>query len=216
MRKTFVASLTLSVFIFIISCSTTTKPNEKVVDKTVYGSTDKAYFASGCFWCVEAIFESLKGVKEAVSGYSGGHTKNPTYEDVNTELTGHAESVEVTYDPKIVSYETLLKVYFASQDPTQVKGQGPDKGDSYRSIIFYQNETEKTAAENYKKQLNTSGKYKKPIAVEIVPFKVFWKAEEYHQDYERSHPENPYVQNISIPRLERMKTQFPELLKGKH
>lgn len=213
MNKPFVMSLILGTFLSILSCSTTTKPTEKVVDTTVYGPTEKAYFAAGCFWCEEAIFESLKGVKEAVSGYSGGHTKNPTYEDVNTETTGHAESVEVIYDPKIISYETLLKVYFASQDPTQVKGQGPDHGDSYRSIIFYQNESEKTLAENYKKTLGASGKYKKPIAVEIVPFEKFWKAESYHQDYERSHPENPYVQNVSIPRIERMKAQFPELLK---
>lgn len=215
MNKPFVITLILGTFLSVLSCSTTTKPTEKVVDMTVYGPTEKAYFAAGCFWCEEAIFESLKGVKEAVSGYSGGHTKKPTYEDVNTETTGHAESVEVIYDPKIISYETLLKVYFASQDPTQVKGQGPDKGDSYRSIIFYQNENEKTLSENYKKQLGASGKYKKPIAVEIVPFDKFWKAEGYHQDYERNHPENPYVQNVSIPRLERMKAQFPELLKAK-
>ncbi len=212
MKNSFFTSLTLSIYIVMFSCSSTSKPKE-VVDKTVYGTLEKAYFAAGCFWCEEAIFESLKGVKEAISGYSGGHTKNPTYEDVNTETTGHAESVEVYYDPKIISYATLLKVYFASQDPTQVKGQGPDHGDSYRSIIFYQNETEKNIAENYKKELNASGKYKKPIAVEIVPFKIFWKAEGYHQDYERNHPENPYVQHVSIPRIERMKAQFPELLK---
>lgn len=215
MKKTFFLSLTLSIFITVLSCSTTTKPTNKAIveDKTVYGTLEKAYFAAGCFWCLEAVFESLKGVKETVSGYSGGHTKNPTYEDVNTETTGHAESVEVIYDPKIISYETLLKVYFGSQDPTQVKGQGPDRGDSYRSIIFYQNETEKTLAENAKKALGASGKYKKPIAAEIVPFQVFWKAEAYHQDYERNHPENPYIQNVSIPRIERMKAQFPELLK---
>ena len=215
MKKTFFLSLTLSIFITVLSCSTTTKPTNKTIveDKTVYGTVEKAYFAAGCFWCLEAVFESLKGVKETVSGYSGGHTKNPTYEDVNTETTGHAESVEVIYDPKIISYETLLKVYFGSQDPTQVKGQGPDRGDSYRSIIFYQNETEKTLAENAKKALGASGKYKKPIAAEIVPFQIFWKAEAYHQDYERNHPENPYIQNVSIPRIERMKAQFPELLK---
>ena len=215
MKKTFFLSLTLSIFITVLSCSTTTKPTNKAIveDKTVYGTLEKAYFAAGCFWCLEAVFESLKGVKETVSGYSGGHTKNPTYEDVNTETTGHAESVEVIYDPKIISYETLLKVYFGSQDPTQVKGQGPDRGDSYRSIIFYQNETEKTLAENAKKALGASGKYKKPIAAEIVPFQIFWKAEAYHQDYERNHPENPYIQNVSIPRIERMKAQFPELLK---
>lgn len=208
--------LILGVFliIFIASCDSNGQKKHKKVDKTVYGKLEKAYFAAGCFWCEEAIFESLKGVKEAVSGYSGGHTQNPTYEEVNTETTGHAESVEVYYDPQMISYQTLLEVYFASQDPTQVKAQGPDHGDSYRSIIFYSNESEKIAAESYKKLLNESGKYKKPIAVEIVPFEKFWQAEEYHQDYERNHPENPYVQNVSIPRIERMKAQFPHLLKN--
>jgi peptide-methionine (S)-S-oxide reductase len=216
MKKTLISSLPFSMLVLILSCSTTTKPSEKIADKIIYEPSQKAYFASGCFWCVEAIFESLKGVKEATSGYSGGHTKNPTYEEVNTESTGHAESVEVIYDSTIISYETLLKVYFASQDPTQVKGQGPDNGDSYRSIIFYQNETEKLAAESYRKQLDGSGKYKKPIVVEIMPLETFWKAEEYHQDYEQNHPENPYVQRISIPRIKKMKAEFPELLKNKH
>jgi peptide-methionine (S)-S-oxide reductase len=179
----------------------------------VYGPLDTATFASGCFWCVEAIFESLKGVKEAVSGYSGGHTKNPSYEQVCSHTTGHTETVQVFYDPKTISYQTLLEVYFASQDPTQVEGQGPDRGNSYRSVIFYHDDTERQSAEAYKKQLNESGKYRAPIAVIIEPFKIFYLAETYHQDYEKNHPENPYVQRVSIPRLERMKAQFPTLLK---
>ncbi len=179
-----------------------------------YGKLDTATFAAGCFWCVEAIFESLKGVKEAVSGYSGGHTKNPTYEEVCSHTTGHTETVEVYYDPEMISYQTLLEVYFASQDPTQVNGQGPDHGDSYRSVIFYRTETERNLAEAYKKQLNDSGKYSKPIAVIIEPFKVFYMAEAYHQNYERNHPENGYVRNVSIPRINRMKAQFPQLLKS--
>lgn len=182
-------------------------------DPVVYGDLDTATFAAGCFWCEEAIFESLKGVKEAVSGYSGGHTKNPTYEEVCTHTTGHAETVEVYYDPAIISYQTLLEVYFGSQDPTQVNAQGPDHGDSYRSVIFYRTETERNQAEAYKKQLNDSGKYKAPIAVIIEPFKVFYMAEAYHQNYERNNPKNPYVQNVSIPRINRMKAQFPQLLK---
>ncbi len=182
-------------------------------DPTVYGQLDTAIFASGCFWCVEAIFESLKGVKEAESGYSGGRTKNPTYEEVCSHTTGHTETVRVLYDPQIISYQTLLEVYFASQDPTQVEGQGPDHGDSYRSVIFYRNETEKALAEAYKKQLNESGKYAKPIAVIIEPFKVFYMAEAYHQNYEKLHPDQGYVRNVSIPRLNRMKAQFPGLLK---
>ncbi len=182
-------------------------------DPVVYGKLDTAVFAAGCFWCEEAIFESLKGVKEAVSGYSGGHTKNPTYEEVCSHTTGHTETVEVYYDPAMISYQTLLEVYFASQDPTQVNGQGPDHGDSYRSVIFYRNETEKNLAEAYKKLLNDSGKYSKPIAVIIEPFKIFYMAEAYHQNYEKNHPDNPYVRNVSIPRIERMKAQFPQLLK---
>ncbi|MBP6810463.1 MAG: peptide-methionine (S)-S-oxide reductase MsrA [Saprospiraceae bacterium] len=184
-----------------------------LTEPVVYGKLDTAIFASGCFWCVEAIFESLKGVKEAESGYSGGRTKNPTYEEVCSHTTGHTETVQVFYDPSMISYQTLLEVYFASQDPTQVDGQGPDNGDSYRSVIFYRNESERTQAEAYKKQLNESGKFSKPIAVIIEPFKVFYMAEAYHQNYERNHPENPYVRNVSIPRLERMKAKFPQLLK---
>lgn len=183
------------------------------VDNTVYGALDTATFAAGCFWCEEAIFESLKGVKEAVSGYSGGHTSNPTYEEVCSHTTGHTETVEVYFDPAMISYQTLLEVYFASQDPTQVNGQGPDHGDSYRSVIFYRNESQRQQSEAYKKQLDESGKYKKPIAVIIQPFKVFYVAEAYHQNYEKNHPENPYVQNVSIPRINKMKAQFPQLLK---
>ena len=187
-------------------------PDEQVA----YGRLDTATFASGCFWCVEAIFESLKGVKEAVSGYSGGRTKNPTYEEVCSHTTGHTETVQVYYDPAMITYQTLLEVYFASQDPTQVNGQGPDRGDSYRSVIFYHNTAQRDLAESYKTQLNASGKYSKPIAVIIEPLTVFYLAEAYHQDYERQHPENPYVQNVSIPRIKRMQAQFPQLLKKAH
>jgi peptide-methionine (S)-S-oxide reductase len=186
---------------------------QRLVDTTRYGKLDTAYFASGCFWCVEAIYEHLYGVKEAVSGYSGGKTKNPTYEQVGAHETGHAEAVMVFYDPKLISYASLVKVYFASQNPTQVDGQGPDHGSPYRSIIFYRNAEEQTIAEAQKKQLGDSGKYDAPIAAEIIPFKVFYNAEDYHQNYERQHPENPYVQRISIPRIRNAEAQFPELLK---
>ena len=182
-------------------------------DTVVYGKLDTATFASGCFWCVEAIFESLKGVKEAESGYSGGHTKAPTYEAVCSHTTGHTETVQVYYDPAMVSYQTLLEVYFGSMDPTQVDGQGPDHGDSYRSVIFYRTAQQKQAAEDYKKQLGDSGKYSKPIAVDIEALKVFYIAEDYHQNFEKNHPEQPYVRSVSIPRLKRMQAQFPALLK---
>lgn len=170
----------------------------------------QAYFASGCFWCVEAIFESVKGVKEVYSGYAGGKKENPTYRQVGNGGTGHAETVEVIYDPSVVSFESLLKVYYGSQDPTTV-GQAPDFGDAYRSIIFYQNEKEKQLAENYKAEIQKQ--YSKKVRTEILPFQKFWKAEEYHQDYEKRNPNQPYVVRVSIPRLNRFKAKFPELIK---
>jgi peptide-methionine (S)-S-oxide reductase len=186
---------------------------DKITSTETYGKLDTAYFASGCFWCTEAIFESLRGVKDAVSGYAGGQTKNPTYEQVCTHTTGHAESVMVLYDPQMIPYSTLLKVYFASCDPTQVEGQGPDHGSPYRSVIFYRNQEEDKAATAYKEVLNKSGKYSRPIAVAIEAYTNFYKAEDYHQGYEKLHPDNPYVQNVSIPRIHNMQKQFPELLK---
>ncbi len=183
----------------------------KQIDLTKY---KQATFAEGCFWCTEAVFESVKGVAEAVSGYAGGTTKNPTYEEVGSESTGHAECVTVYYDSSVIDYPTLLKVFFASQDPTQVNGQGPDMGTSYRSIAFYRNATEKKLIEDYIAKLNASGKYSKPIATQVAPFTVFWKAEDYHQNYIQNHPEdNPYVTHESIPRIKRFQVQFPQLLK---
>ncbi len=182
-------------------------------DPAVLEKSSKAYFASGCFWCVEAIYESVKGVNEAVSGYAGGKEKSPTYQQVSAGKTGHTETVEVYYDPAIVSYETLLEVYYGSHNPTTVNGQHPDFGRQYRSAIFYQNEEERKLAENFKKKLNASGEYDEPIATEIVPLEKFWKAEEYHQDFERLNPNQSYVKAVSIPRLKRFQKKFPHLLK---
>lgn len=194
--------------------SNDTKPeiaNAEPVEASVQDGMKKAYFASGCFWCVEAVYESVEGVEEAISGYSGGHTKNPTYEQSNTGKTGHAEAVEVIYDPEVVSFKTLVEVYFGSQDPTQVNGQGPDRGSQYRSIIFYQNEEQKNIIEEVKAEVAKD--YDEPIAAEILPFQKFWTAEDYHQNYEKNNPNNPYIRNVSIPRLNRFKSKFPELLK---
>jgi len=174
----------------------------------------RAYFASGCFWCVEAVYESVKGVDEVINGYSGGHTLNPTYESSNTGKTGHAEAVEVIYNPDIVSFATLVDVYFGSQNITQVNGQGPDIGSQYRSIIFYQNEKQKQII--LKKKEGLAKILNKQIAAEVMPFQKFWIAEDYHQDYERLNPDSPYIQRISIPRLNRFKQNFPELLKENH
>ena len=172
----------------------------------------KAYFASGCFWCVEAVYESVKGVKESISGYSGGHSKNPTYEASNTGRTGHAEAVEIIYDPKVISFEKLVIVYFGSQNITQVNGQGPDRGSQYRSIIFYQNDEEKKIIDETIAKLNEQLDGQK-VAAEVMPFQKFWVGEDYHQNYERFHPYSSYIQNVSIPRLKRFQEKFPELLK---
>ena len=173
---------------------------------------ETAYFASGCFWCAEAIFESVIGVEEVISGYSGGHTQNPTYESSNTGRTGHAEAIKVYYNPKIASFDTLVDVYFGSQNPTQFNGQGPDKGSQYRSIIFYKNTAQKNSI--LKKKTALAKKLNTKIATEIKPFEKFWKAEEYHQNYERLHPNNSYIKAISIPRLNKFKKKFPELIKS--
>ena len=188
--------------------------NAKPVEVPIENSIARAYFASGCFWCVEAIYESVIGVQESVSGYTGGFTKNPTYELSNTGRTGHSEAVEVYYDPKLVSFSTLLDVYFGSQNVAQVNGQGPDRGSQYRSIVFYQNETQKTLILNKISEIEKLQNTK--VAAEVYPFQKFWKAEAYHQNYERLHPNNPYVRNVSIPRLKRFKTKFPHLLKERH
>ena len=174
-----------------------------------------AYFASGCFWCVEAVFESVEGVVEAVSGYSGGSEPNPTYREVSYGRTSHAEAVAVYYDPILRSFADLVAVYYNSHDPTQVNGQGPDKGKQYRSIVFYQNEFEKDILTAYKKAVAESGLYQKPIATEIVPFERFYPAEDYHQNYEKLHPNDPYIRSVSIPRINRFKALMPELLKVK-
>lgn len=173
----------------------------------------RAYFASGCFWCVEAIFESVKGVKEVYNGYSGGHTKNPTYELSNTGTTGHAEAVEVIYDANIVSFKQLVDVYFGSQNIEQVNGQGNDIGSQYRSIAFYQSDEEKKIIEDKVAALTAEG-YK--VASEVLEFEKFWMGEDYHQDYEKLHPDNGYIRAVSIPRLNKFKKKFPELLKEGH
>jgi peptide-methionine (S)-S-oxide reductase len=175
-----------------------------------------ATFAAGCFWHEEALFESVKGVKEAISGYAGGKTSNPTYEIVETGTTGHAESVNVYYDPKEISYETLVKVFFAGQDPTQVNGQGPDHGTQYRSIAFYRTPEEKTIIDDEVKTLTASGQYKKPIATQVMPFTKFWQAEDYHQNYIENNPDNSYVQYVSIPEIKEFQKANPQLIKPDH
>jgi peptide-methionine (S)-S-oxide reductase len=222
MMKILQATLIAVISLATISCQSKTKTPEQIsepvaeaikLSESELQQYETAYFASGCFWCVEAIFESVKGVKEAVSGYAGGDEENPTYEQVSYGNTTHAETVEVYYDPKEVSFFELVQVFFGSHDPTTLNRQGPDRGPQYRSIAFYKNDEEKKIIEEYMKALDESKVYGQPIVTEIEPFTIFWKAEEYHQDYERKHPDNAYITNVSVPRLNRFKQNFPKYLK---
>lgn len=171
-----------------------------------------AYFGSGCFWCVEAIFESVKGVKYAESGYSGGTKLNPTYEEVCSGKTGHAETVKVVYYPNIIDYNQLLTVFFNSHDPSTLNQQGPDKGTQYRSVIFYSDDSELQKAKAYIQKLKDEKKYNQ-ITTTLEPFVTFYKAESYHQDFEKNNPENSYVKYVSKPRLKAFKNKSKQLLK---
>lgn len=217
----------LSAFIiFLISCGGKTSDadgrsaNDKKQDSDVRKvdllapeGRAIAAFAEGCFWCSEHIFEAVVGVDSAVSGYAGGKTKNPTYALVNTETTGHAETVLVYYNPSIVSYEELTKVFFTSHDPTTKDRQGPDVGSSYRSILFYMAPQELEIAVDAKKSFDDSGMFKKKIVTEIMPLKEFYRAEEYHQDYIEHNPGSPYVIGVSIPRYELFRKTYKGKLK---
>jgi peptide-methionine (S)-S-oxide reductase len=179
------------------------------------GATETAVFAGGCFWGIEAVFEHLKGVKSAESGYSGGTTVNPSYEEVSSGMTGHAEPVRVVYDPSQITYGTLLRVFFSvAHDPTQLNYQGPDHGTQYRSAIFYANPEQKRLAEAYIAQLTNAKAFPRPIVTQVIPLKTFYPAEAYHQDYMVHHPYQPYIVYNDAPKVAHLKQQFPELYRG--
>jgi peptide-methionine (S)-S-oxide reductase len=172
----------------------------------------KAVFAGGCFWGTQAVFERLKGVKNTTVGYAGGAAKTATYDQVTTETTGHAESVEVVYDPSKITYGQLLRVFFSvAHDPTQLNRQGPDVGTSYRSAIFYVNDEQKRLATAYIAQLDAAKVFPSKIVTEVTPLKGFYRAEDYHQDYALKNPQNPYIQVCDRPKIAALKEQFPEL-----
>jgi peptide-methionine (S)-S-oxide reductase len=203
------AILFLAVF---LSCDREEKSNDSTVrkvDLSPPAGRAVAAFASGCFWCTEHIFEAIPGVDSAVSGYAGGSVPNPTYELVNTETTGHAETVLVYYNPDTVTFEELTQVFFTSHDPTTPDRQGPDVGSSYRSILFYQTEEEKEIAEDVIRRFSAS--FENPIVTETKKLTQFYRAEGYHQDYIHHNPNSPYVRGVSIPRYE----QFKKTYKGK-
>lgn len=213
------------VMILVVACQSKVKNTKLISEASIeevkikatpqeLSKYETAYFASGCFWCVEAIFESVKGVEEVVSGYAGGSEVNPTYQQVAYGQTSHAEAVKVYYNPKVISFTALVQVFFGSHDPTSLNRQGPDRGTQYRSVAFYKNEHEKEIIEAYIAALTDQKIYDEdPITTEVTAFDVFYDAEEYHQDYEKKHPNNSYIQNVSIPRLNQFKANFKDFLK---
>jgi peptide-methionine (S)-S-oxide reductase len=215
--------LLLSFLTLLFACAdaTSREPQQAVVTTPTAAELQAAglttaTFASGCFWCTEAIFERVKGVERVISGYTGGPEKNPNYEQVSAGLTGHAEAVQVFYDPKVVTYPELLQIFFATHDPTTLNRQGPDVGKQYRSAVFYHNSTEQKQAQDYIKKLTAEQKFKKPIVTQIKPFKVFYNAEGYHQDYYQLHPSEPYILSVSRPKVIKFEKEFKDKLKPQY
>ncbi len=177
------------------------------------GELETATFGSGCFWCAEAVFQRIKGVESVLPGYSGGHVKNPTYFQVSSKTTGHAEVVQITYDPSVISYKELLEIFWKSHDPTKLNRQGPDEGPQYRSVIFYHNDEQKELAEHYKKELDKAKIFSHKIVTEISPFKEFYQAEDYHLNYYNRNPYDGYCQSIIGPKVNKIKRVFKDKLK---
>jgi peptide-methionine (S)-S-oxide reductase len=215
----FVAMLTLLAG--AIACSAgsgaVAVPNPAVDEaKATAPGKETAVVAGGCFWGIQAVFQHVKGVVSATSGYSGGSVKNPGYELVSTGETGHAESVQIVYDPSQITYGELLRIFFSvAHDPTQLNRQGPDEGTQYRSAIFYGNEEQKRIAEAYIAQLTQGKVFSRPIVTQVTPLKAFYEAEGYHQNYAAIHPHDPYIAYNDAPKVEHLRQQFPDLYAGK-
>jgi peptide-methionine (S)-S-oxide reductase len=208
MKNLLLLSIATSLF---ASCSSQPTPSVEIPvgeKRTPAKGEQVATFAEGCFWHSEIVFQSLKGVRDAVSGYAGGSIQNPSYQQVVTGTTGHAESVQVFYDPAVVSYRTLVQAFLASQDPTQVDGQGYDEGPQYRTVAFYRNADEKKIIDEEIARLKASGKYKAPIATQVAAFTGFYPAEAYHQEFVSRHPDQAYVRNVSIPDYQKFRASF--------
>ena len=209
--------LVTTLVIGTLACATRAAsrfPDPAVDPAPAKAGTQTAVLAGGCFWGVEAVFETLNGVSEAVSGYAGGKQASAHYEMVGTGTTGHAESVQVTYDPAVISYGKLLKVFFAvAHDPTQLNRQGPDEGPQYRSSIFYATPEQQAVAEAYVRQLDAAKIFKRSLVTKVVPLEGFYPAETYHQNFLVQHPDYPYIVYNDLPKLEHLKKEFPELLR---
>jgi peptide-methionine (S)-S-oxide reductase len=196
------------------AASAATALPDPAVDETLAAQKGQATLvvAGGCFWGIQAVYEHVKGVTSATSGYSGGTVKNPDYEEVSSGATGHAESVEIVYDPSQITLGQLLKVFFSvAHDPTELNRQGPDSGTQYRSAIFFANAEQQRIAQAYVDQLNQAKVFKQPIVTQIVALKAFYRAEDYHQDYATNHPDNPYIATFDLPKVKHLQQEFPGL-----
>lgn len=205
------------ILMAIPGCKSGAQPTQKVMDMSekeiTSVKTDTATFGAGCFWCVEAVFQELDGVMSVSSGYMGGAVKNPTYKEVCTGQTGHAEVARIIYDPAKISFADLLEVFWKTHDPTTLNRQGADVGTQYRSVIFYHSEEQKTEAESYKKKLDESGAWDKPLVTEISPAEIFYEAEEYHQNYYTQNGEASYCQFVIRPKMDKFRKAFADKLK---
>jgi peptide-methionine (S)-S-oxide reductase len=219
MPSRLLASLgTLSLAFPMLACTANAAPKVPMpppqTDASLAASSGKetAVFAGGCFWGTQSVFERVKGVIKTTAGYSGGSAATASYDQVTTETTGHAESVEIVYDPSRITYGQLLRIFFSvAHDPTQLNRQGPDVGTSYRSVIFYASDEQKRIATAYIAQLDSAKVFKKPIVTQVVPLKAFYRAEDYHQDYALHNPDNPYIMICDRPKVEALKKEFPDL-----
>ena len=213
MKNQFLLIVCFVFSILIINAAGAQSTSNKQIMKGNMKNLEKATFGMGCFWCSEAVFERVKGVESVVSGYAGGKTSNPTYEEVCSGSTGFAESIQITYDPTVISYDELLEIFWKTHDPTTLNRQGNDIGTQYRSVIFYHNDEQKKLAEEYKEKLDKSGAWDKPIVTEIVPFTNFYKAEDYHQDYYANNPNQGYCAYVIAPKVEKFEKVFKDKLK---
>lgn len=207
----------ISVMVLLAGVSCGQRPtadaNNAMTTENKTNGLQVATFGNGCFWCTEAIFQRLNGVEKVVSGYSGGKVKNPTYKEVCSGLTGHAEVIQITYDPKRISFDELLEVFWKTHDPTTLNRQGADEGTQYRSAVFYHTDEQKQLAEEYKKKLDASGAFDNPIVTEITPFTAFYPAEDYHQNYFNLNGTQPYCSFVIQPKVEKFEKVFKSKLK---
>lgn len=216
-KNKYIVTAVLTSLIMFATCQSKATTKKTEIPNTMTNKNneklEKATFGAGCFWCVEAIFERVEGVSDVVSGYSGGFVENPSYKEVCTGNTGHAEVVQVSYDPEKITYEELLEIFWITHDPTTLNRQGNDVGPQYRSVVFYHNEEQKKLAEHYKQKLDDANIWKNPIVTEISPYENFYVAEEYHQEYFENNANQPYCTLVIQPKVDKFEKVFKDKLK---